>query len=135
MSTNINIVISVDVIAALSDRTLENNVFIMDNSSLNSTGQGTADLTTLCKAGQKINWIVYAIDVQTPVAIKNITFSKIDEVCESKGQQPPLGKYEWEGIVPYYMATGSPYSYKIELQMGLGDNSVMSIDSSSLMRV
>ncbi len=79
-TTNINI--AVDVVAALSDKSLKGNVFLMDNGSFESTNQGTDHLTTLCIPGQLIRWTVYAIDLQTPVAIKNITFLSNTECIE-----------------------------------------------------
>jgi hypothetical protein len=71
-TTNINI--AVDVVAALSNKSLKGNIFLMDDGSFESENQGTDHLTTLCIPGQLIRWTVYAVDLQTPVAIKNITF-------------------------------------------------------------
>ena len=110
MQEKININIAVDVVAALSEQTLHNHIFMMDNSIFNSSCQGTSNLTTSCQAGQIIQWVIYAIDLQTPVAIKNITFigAKNDTYNkdESKflyNEQDNLDSNTWTGIVPWYM--------------------------------
>lgn len=142
MQSKININIAVDVIAALSERKLEKHVFLMDNSLLGGTGQGTNHLTTFCRPGQVIKWLVYAIDLQTPVAIKNITFiggnndcNSMDQVNCGYGERDNPDTKDWTGIVPCYMVPQLPYRYRLELQMGEGLHSILCIDAPSLMRV
>jgi hypothetical protein len=141
MQAKVNINIGVDTIAALSEMTLYNHVFLMDNSVWNSTGQGTTELATLCQAGQVIHWVVYAIDLQTPVLIKNISFSGADDLCNSTDEIDCCSDHEnpdlnyWSGIVPTCMVPGQIYKYKLELQIGNGKNSIMHIDTSSLIRI
>jgi hypothetical protein len=197
-TTNINI--AVDVVAALSDKSLKGNVFLMDNGSFESTNQGTDYLTTLCIPGQLIRWTVYAIDLQTPVAIKNISFlsntegikdpveeeilfnecsdTKIvatkelhtdgesltdDSVCQPDLPSSPidqelnqetiaedkapksevqnvfyydnLDRFDWTGYVPQNLVPGLEYNYRLELQMGQGKYSSLSIETSSLKRI
>ncbi|MFG2003954.1 hypothetical protein ACGFNU_32835 [Spirillospora sp. NPDC048911] len=75
MQSRVNIVIAVDVIKCLSEGSLLNgNLSMMDDGKYQSTGQGTAELCTVCCPGQVVRWTVVPLDVQTPVAIKNITF-------------------------------------------------------------
>lgn len=135
----INIVIAVDVIRALSDKTLEDNIYIMDNSPFvghkASTGQGSDYLTTSCMPGQVIQWIVHAIDLQTPISISNIIFiddNKEDEHpnTEEHNNRPDLNV--WTGIVPMTMIPNQNYHYRLKLQMGDGENSIYYIDTPAL---
>ena len=72
--TRININIVVDTIAALSSASLERAVFLMDDSCYHSENQGTNKLTTRCVPGQLITWTIYALDLQTPAALRKIHF-------------------------------------------------------------
>lgn len=139
MQSKININIAVDVIAALSEKTLHNHIFMMDNSIHNSSCQGSQYLTTNCQAGQMIHWVIYAIDLQTPVAIRDISFGSKKNYDYGKVKtdfQYNIHDYkEWTGIVPWYMAFNIPLKYTLEIQMGEGTNSIMSIDTPCLMRV
>lgn len=141
MQAKVNINIAVDVIAALSEQTLHNHIFMMDNSIFNSACQGTAYLTTKCQPGQVIHWVIYAIDLQTPVVIKNISFINAENYdCNRKKTNLAYKKNEnldlkaWTGIVPWYMTPYVPYKYRLEIQMGEELNSSMFIDTCSLMR-
>lgn len=139
MQSRININIAVNVIGALSDKSLNNNIIMMDNSFLHSTCQGTSYLSTSCIPGQEIQWLIYAVDVQTPVFIKNIIFIGADCHEHHKAEvdvTPAEGDLNsWIGIVPAYMQIGLQYRYRLELQMGTGENSIMSTDQPSLVRV
>ncbi|WP_329364406.1 hypothetical protein OG896_10480 [Streptomyces sp. NBC_00669] len=59
-SVQLNVVTFVDVAKATAARSLDGAVFMMDNS-VGGAGQGTADLRTVCKQGQVLNWIVRPI--------------------------------------------------------------------------
>jgi len=138
MQTQININIAVDVVKALSEKTLEDNMYMMDNSAFGSVHQGTEKLRTECQPGQTIHWIVYAIDLQTPVTIKNITFISSDGEPQAENTESNNYSYTdnpdlktWTGILPY-MVCGKEYRYRLELQMGEGKNSIMSIETPSL---
>ncbi len=139
----INVVIAVDVIRALSDSSLKDNIYLMDNNPFEdgqaSTGQGTDYLTTSCLPGQVIQWTIHAIDLQTPVSIKSIHFineedSDVEVVDHNEHEARPDLKV-WVGVVPNHMNVGQPYRYKLVLQMGSGENSIMSIDSTALKRI
>ncbi|MCK4763581.1 MAG: hypothetical protein KAW12_15380 [Candidatus Aminicenantes bacterium] len=138
----INIVVAVDSIGAFSDGKLNDNIFLMDNSPCTGSGQGTANLSTLCHPGQVIQWVIYPIDLQTQAMIKNITFIGTDNNSNVKHKNncmrtvldmPTLNS--WTGIVPWYMVPGLPYRYRLEIQMGEGKNSIMYTDTPSLVRI
>lgn len=141
MQNKININIAVDVVKALSDKSLHNNVYLMDNSCLGNQNPGTETLCTYCQPGQTILWVVYAIDLQTPVAIKNISFIPIDETTGTEnsgkntyylGSEDNLDLKTWTGILPC-MQPGYKYYYRLELQMGNGLHSVMCINTPALL--
>ncbi|AQZ65277.1 hypothetical protein BKM31_30955 [[Actinomadura] parvosata subsp. kistnae] len=80
----VNIIALVDVIGALSDRSLLNgNLVMIDDGSFASRAQGTPDLCTVVQPGQVVQWTALAVDLQTPVEIKNIEFLRL---------QPPPGQ-------------------------------------------
>ncbi|KAF0814289.1 hypothetical protein IGB42_01190 [Andreprevotia sp. IGB-42] len=133
----INIVTIIDVLGALSKGSLQNNIYMVDNS-WNSENQGTSDLVTSCYPGQPINWIIHAMDVQTPVLIDSINFLDKDRqysVSHGFDAKPVLGTaphwYTWSGIVPCYLPAGE-YRYSLKLQMGRGQNSIMYSDAPAL---
>ncbi|MDI2126451.1 hypothetical protein [Yinghuangia seranimata] len=146
MKPQVNILALVDVIGALSDRTLGNgNLSLVDNGDFHSLGQGTPELCTIVSPGQVVQWQVLAVDLQTPVEIKSITFlgpeganggalnggSHNGAPDGGDGEKLDLGV--WIGIVPPYLPPGVGHRYRLELQMYEGDNSVMHIDSPTLM--
>jgi len=136
----INITFLVDVIGALSHGTLRNNIFMADNG-LDSQGNGTEALITTCCPGQPVNWVVYAIDVQTPVLIRAITFIDIakedDQQLIARAFERPPEKggdphwFYWSGIIPRSLKPGL-YRYSLKLQMGKGVHSTMSSDAAAL---
>ncbi|MFF3156551.1 hypothetical protein [Streptomyces sp. NPDC057910] len=74
MNPKVSIVVVVDVIGALSDGTLRNGNLCMIDDGEQSTGQGTPELCTVVQPGQVVTWSALAVDLQTPVEIKSITF-------------------------------------------------------------
>ncbi|GHB27892.1 hypothetical protein GCM10010331_12830 [Streptomyces xanthochromogenes] len=78
MNPKVNIVVVVDVIGALSDGTLLNGNLCMIDDGEQSTGQGTPELCTVVRPGQVVTWSALAVDLQTPVEIKGITFLGAD---------------------------------------------------------
>jgi hypothetical protein len=76
MKSQVNIIAVVDVIGALSIRGLhDGNLCMVDDGPFDSSHQGTADLVTIVKPGQVVSWTALAVDLQTPVEIKNISFA------------------------------------------------------------
>ncbi|MFD9791575.1 hypothetical protein ACFWXK_11570 [Streptomyces sp. NPDC059070] len=140
MKPNVSIIALVDVIGALSDRTLLNgNLGLVDDGSFDSTGQGTPSLCTVVEPGQTVQWTALAVDLQTPVEIRNITFLRADgaeagEPAQEEAQTDAarLDLDVWSGVVPY-LPPGVPHKYRLELQMYDGANSVLHIDSPALM--
>lgn len=158
MNPKVNIVVVVDVIGALSDGTLRNgNLCMIDDGSLQSTGQGTPELVTVVKPGQVVTWSALAVDLQTPVEIKSITFLGPDaDGRHEDGQAPPAARAPehrapvehghnghteerhnpeldaWSGVVPY-LAPGVAHQYRLEVQMYEGEFSTLHIESPALM--
>jgi hypothetical protein len=151
VSSTIHIVAAVDTIQALSDGTLDNSLYLMDDGDYESEGKGTPELITLCYIGQLIQWKVVAVDLQTPVAIRDIVFLSpsqsahyhlhafSEKSLDFRHQQysekelwhdPDLN--DWSGIVPSHLVSGIKYHYRFELQLGQGTNSIMSIDTPAL---
>jgi len=142
MKPQVNIVVLVDVVGALSDQTLnDGNLSLVDDGRFDSSGQGTPDLCTVVTAGQVVQWTAIAVDVQTPVEIRSITFLQPDghgagalddgDAPEHESTAPDLKV--WSGIVPSYLVPGAPYRYRLELRMHEGPNSVLHVDSPALM--
>jgi hypothetical protein len=97
MNQKVNIVALVDVIRALSQQTLDNgNLTLVDDGDFDSQGQGTPGLKTVVAPGQIVEWSVVAVDVQTPVAIRGISFIGADGApapeAEAEGEAEPAGR-------------------------------------------
>ncbi|MDP9848530.1 hypothetical protein [Streptosporangium lutulentum] len=162
MKPRISIVVMVDAVGALSDRTLHNgNLSMVDDSSAGSKHQGTPDLITMVSPGQVVQWTPIHVDVQTPVEIQAIEFlagaaapSPADQTGPPYPAEPSIvpvpgpgvdaigsnGRENhdllvWEGVVPYDMTPGVPYRYRLSLRLHEGPNSVLHIDSPALLRV
>ncbi|WP_175412050.1 hypothetical protein [Streptomyces sp. TRM64462] len=142
MKPQVNIVVMVDVIGALSSGTLQDgNLSLVDDGPFDSTGQGTPELCTVVAPGQVVQWTALAVDLQTPVEIKNIRFLG----PEDEAVPAPDGNYTeegekldldvWNGIVPPHMPRGVPHRYRLEVQMYEGEHSVLHVDSPALMCV
>lgn len=157
MKSQVNIIAVVDVIGALSIRGLhDGNLCMVDDGPFDSSHQGTADLVTIVKPGQVVSWTALAVDLQTPVEIKNISFApsnghashgqdhagQAHQGQEANGQgahheQDAAGEKldldVWTGVVPHWMTPGVPYQYRIEFQMYEGAHSVMHVETPALM--
>lgn len=139
MKPRVNIIAVVDVIGALSAGTLlDENLSMMDDGEYQSTGQGTPDLVTVCLSGQTVQWTVLALDLQTPVEIKSLTFLGADgtpaptAVDDVRPTGEDLSLAVWSGVVPEGLAPGVDYRYRLELQMYDGAASVMHVDTCAL---
>jgi hypothetical protein len=113
-------------------------------------------------AGQTVEWSALAVDVQTPLVIKSITFltpdganpaaASADAVAAAARATAPAGAAAaaapaatddqrnpdaqvWSGVVPFTMTPLVPYRYRLELQMDQGEQSVLTIDAPALMRL
>ncbi|MFE0175767.1 hypothetical protein ACFWZ2_25955 [Streptomyces sp. NPDC059002] len=94
-NSQVNIIAVVDVIGALSIKSLQDgNLCMVDDGSFNSSHQGTANLVTVVKPGQTVSWTALAVDLQTPVEIKNISFIPGNGLTGSPvAGQPQAGAY------------------------------------------
>jgi hypothetical protein len=140
MKPKVNIIAVVDVIGALSDETLGNgNLCLADDGAFDSRGQGTTELCTVVAPGQVVQWTALAVDVQTPVEIRSITFIGDGTDAPAPVDQPAsdenLDLDVWAGVVPAGLTPGVPYRYRLELKMHEGPHSVLSVDSPALMSV
>lgn len=141
MKPNVNIVVLVDVVGALSDGTLHNgNLSLIDDGQFDSAGQGTTDLCTVVAPGQVVQWSAVAVDVQTPVEIRSISFLGAPgpppaggggQAGETETKTPDV--LVWSGIVPAHLVPGARYGYRLELQMHEGRNSVLGLETAALM--
>jgi len=136
MAGTINIVLSVDVIAALSNRSLQGSVHMLDDSPWPGENPGTARLTTYCWPGWQINWTVQQVDLQTPAVIRNIRFKNPGSEETPGGRWTAFGDAGntrvWSGIVPFCLIPGYRYWYEIEVEMARGVNSILSVETPSL---
>jgi len=129
----INIVSAVDVIAALSNRSLEGNLLMMDDGPLPGENQGTPHLTTYCWPGWQINWTILQVDLQTPAEIRSIRFkSPGGDSWAGWFAGDAISPVVWSGIVPPWLIPGHHYQYEIEIVMARGSNSVLSVQTPSL---
>lgn len=137
-SVQLNIVTFVDVDKALATNSTIGSVYMMDNSP-NSLNQGTTNLQTVCKQGQVLNWIIYAMNMDrnpdgswpTSVRINNIVFLDKDgndvSMIRVMDEMKILGGpdkirsvstpvyYYWAGIVEGDLPVGI-YKYRFVLE-------------------
>jgi hypothetical protein len=139
MQKGIDINIAVDSVAALSNKKLEGSIWLFDNSPFEGDGQGTTNLSTICVGGQVVNWKITAVDLQTPATIKFISFFDVDKEWNPDEiyyeNSNLLDAKQWSAIVPITMTIGKEYRYRLAVQIGEGKNSVMYIDSPTLVRI
>lgn len=133
MKPKVTIIALVDVIEALSRQSLDNgNLSLVDDGAFESTGQGTPDLCTVVAPGQIVQWTALAVDVQTPVEIRDITFlGGVSGEAPAEGANLDLDV--WAGVVPAGLVPGVPYRYRLELQMHEGPCSVLRVETPALM--
>ncbi|UBU16124.1 hypothetical protein [Nonomuraea gerenzanensis] len=88
----VSIIALVDVIGALSDRSLLNgNLVLIDDGSFASRAQGTPELCTIVQPGQVVQWTALAVDLQTPVEIRNIEFLRLQPPGQPAYPAPQAG--------------------------------------------
>lgn len=131
MHEQVNIMIMIDSIKALVDQSLVGNCFMVDDSRFFSKQKGTLHLDTQCIPGQLIHWTVKAVDVQTPVSIKQISFEPYQQIFNTANVEN-LDALVWNGIVPYLGNLQKTYRYKVVLEIGKGKNSTLETFTPSL---
>ena len=141
-STQLNVVTVVDVANTLTAGTIIDSSWMMDNSP-DSTGKGTTNLQTVCRAGQVINWLIYNMNTDKkkdgtwpPFAkIVNIVFLRNDrkvvfgtKVCADLkvygGPDAVRSKYTpsyyyWAGSVMPNLSPGL-YAYRLVVELETG---------------
>lgn len=132
----VNIVATVDTIAALSQGTLIGNLYMTDDSWF-SQNKGSFQLKTACYRGQSLSWTVRAVDVQSPAHIAGIALLPDPEGPFASGIVPHPDQYVqpnwlvWRGSLPAGIPLGL-YRYRLAINVGSGRDSVMVINSPAL---
>jgi hypothetical protein len=155
-SVQLNIVTFVDVNMALTNRSVDKSVHMMD-SSFSSANQGSSFLQTNCKQGQTLNWIIYPLDNNRrvdgswplSVRISNIVFLNdiaLAVTSLTMNQLKIYGSpdrirsfytpvyYYWAGIVPVKLSPGI-YQYRLVLELETekkGEFLYLNLDTPSL---
>jgi len=132
MTNQVNVIIMVDSIGALVSQSLEGNCFMVDDGPYYSKNKGSLNLATRCVPNQTIHWTVKAVDVQTPVSIKEISFESNYLLDYPKVETQNLDTLVWNGIVPFVGTSPVTYNYKIVLQIGKGKKSELEIYTPAL---
>ncbi|WP_244986595.1 alpha-pore-forming tripartite toxin MakABE regulator [Pseudomonas syringae] len=112
----IDVLIVVDVEAALAGN-LQDNVYLVDtNKYVGSGNEGQVELKTACQDGQLITWSVVPVSPSSDVSITQFTGQMIDDkVCVPSQFKNPNGAY-WEGRVEAQGAS-SQQQYSVVLTM------------------
>jgi len=110
----ITIISTIDVVSALSDGSLDNNIYLLDNNKAKgSTGEGTGALRSMVQPGDVLVWTVMPIEPEIYVSITDV---QIDPAyCEARqGVYGSTGVHYWTGRIKQAV-TELPYqlSYKI----------------------
>lgn len=138
-SVQLNIVTFVDVQKAVTEKSLDGAVYMVDNAPT-STEQGSHRLQTTCKQGQTLNWIIYPMDADKKpdgtwppsVRINNIVFLDengedvaITKICQDmkvyggpdkiRSSYTPV-YYYWAGTIPPTLPVGI-YKYRFVLEL------------------
>ncbi|MFJ2363538.1 hypothetical protein ACIPIN_07470 [Pseudomonas sp. NPDC087697] len=104
---SVDVLIVVDVEGALASGNLQDNVYLIDsNKHVGSGNEGQAELYTVCKAGQYINWTVAPVSPSSDVEIYAFTGQMVnDGICVPQSVTSPSGNY-WQGRVEPHGFTG-----------------------------
>ncbi|MGY4566974.1 hypothetical protein [Bradyrhizobium sp. USDA 3256] len=114
MTKTINILLVVDVVAALEADTLAGSLYMIDDNRLGgSRNQATAGLATSVAPGDEIIWTLLPIECENHAAIRAIKLPA--EICEVRRETYP------ESDVSYWVGTVKqpvgdlPYGLTLEL--------------------
>lgn len=91
----VTIQIFVDAVYLLCGGEQAKAVFVVDDSAAGSIDRGTDRAQTAVHPGQLVRWMLYPIDVQTPIWLKGVHFSvptEVDAVEDEAagGAEPPV---------------------------------------------
>lgn len=97
---NVNVLVVIDVLGAVTSGNLQNNVYLIDSRKyMGSWQEGQCELQTVCIDSEIINWRVASVDPGTDVKITGFTGQMVnDKVCVPTQQGLPGDKY-WAGRV------------------------------------
>ncbi len=114
----LSILIVVDVLGALADESLINNVYMVDtNHYLGSWQEGSDALHTLCQDGQLLQWYTTSVSPNNDIEISSFSGEIVSgNICIPSHQGYP-GDSFWAGRVETHGRFAS-YSYTITLTMG-----------------
>jgi hypothetical protein len=118
----VNVLVAVDVQAALASGNLQNNVYMVDtNHFLGSYQEGTSELITTLAIGDTIVWTVSPIDPGTNVSINSFTGVAINNQYINPVVDP-LSSTAWESRFqpPGGTSVGTQFQYSIVLSFGSG---------------
>ena len=107
----------VDVVAALSDDALADNIYLMDNNKEGgSIREGTASLQTKIAVGDTIQWVVNGMEVETAVNIRSVTGPGA-ALCKPNKILLQSGGSFWQGVVVDSGRCGSyPYTLVLDVE-------------------
>ncbi len=112
----INVLMVVDVVGALSSGNLTENIYLVDtNKYFGSGSEGQAELVTSCNDGQIIIWNVTPINPGNDVQITGFGGQIITEnICNPRKSELPGGSVIWSGRVETQGKTAK-YQYNCTL--------------------
>lgn len=125
----ITILSLVDVVGALADDSITNNLYLFDNNKVNgSADQGTGILKTKVNSGDRLIWTLMSLEPESYAAISNITMDT--EVCDpEKKTYPDSDIIYWEGIVK---KEAPSTFYKITYEVGTQQQAIETNESPAL---
>ena len=116
----LSILVVVNVEVALSNGSLANNVWLIDNTGSVSGSEGTAELVTDCYPGQNIQWSVVPVAPTSSVSITGFTGAAIPPSSTAIINPQQAGTATnpfWEGQVSSLAASGkSQYTLQLMLE-------------------
>ena len=100
-SKEINVLIVVDVEAALASRDLGSNVYLIDtNKYFGSGSEGQQELVTACSDGQYLIWSVVSVDPGADAELASFQGQMVDQkVCRPAQSTLVTGETVWSGRV------------------------------------
>ena len=121
----------VDVVGALVDDSLRNNIYLVDNNKANgSTGLGTDALQSAVNVGDTILWTVESLEPEAYAMITGIEIDSLVDVTE--GVFPGSDVIYWKGIVEQQFDT---LPYKLEVTVGTRTTALVTETDIALVQI
>lgn len=122
---NVDVLIVVDTLGALSSGDLGANVYLIDtNKYVGSGNEGQKELRTACKDGQIIKWRVSPVSPDNNAEINEFKGQIITENICNPVKQGIEGDVYWEGRVETH-GKSATYQYTVQLTI---DGRAMNFD-------